>query len=442
MINSISIAPTSFSCVKYWRTSHKETGEEKMRVAVVVGTRPELIKTWSIVRIIESDPNIDLILIHTGQHYDHEMSQTFFDELSIRNPDYFLDAAGKTVSSLVSKVIERMTEVLGEEEIDIIIVQGDTVSAMAAGLAGALIGIPVGHVEAGCRSYNREMVEEVNRKVLDTVADVLFVPTRTAYTNLLREGGNTGRIFLVGSTTEDALDQAMRFCEDIQSIQEKPYVLVTIHRKENTDNRERLTEILGALTSLPVKCILPIHPRTKKMIGNFKLSGMITTKHIELIEPQNYIQFIKLLADASVVITDSGGVQEEASLLGKTTVTIRSSTEWPETIWQGHNKLVEAERSLIVESVIKALKHSSAIKYEFRNSNVGSKIVGILKNLYEERLLRKKEFQMTLHGYPYVRLVKNNEGPCHMKFDEDGMLTLDDDYKYAICERYKKLEQE
>ena len=413
-----------------------------MRIGVTVGTRPEIVKMWPIISTIESDSDLDLLLIHTGQHYDYEMSRAFFDKLEVRTPDYFLETGGTDSHIMLGSILKKMVDVLAKEKMDIMLVQGDTISTLATALACSLSGIPIGHIEAGCRSFDNKMIEETNRKIVDVIADVLFAPTKTACVNLLKEGRNRNDIFLVGSTTNDALKQILSQSVSKPNKYEKPYLLTTIHRKENADDPKRLEEILLGLDSLSIKCVFPIHPRTKKMIKKLGLNELIQENNIEMIDPLNYSDFIQLLSNASVVLTDSGGVQEEAALLGINTLTIRPNTEWPETVWFGKNKLIRAERDEITRMVNEALKGDKDIQYREKYEDVGQTIIQILKELYRNDQIKSKSLDMTKFGYPTFKLTQNETGSIIMGFDKQGFIVLDDDNEYAVLEDYRKLEFE
>ncbi len=412
-----------------------------MKAAVVVGTRPEIIKTLSVVKELDRTDSVDTLLIHTGQHYDYSMSRLFFDELTLREPDYFLEAQPREGAAQVSSIMEAVASVLMEAEPDVVLVEGDTASAMAAALSASQMQIPVGHIEAGCRSYDRGMVEETNRRVIDAVSDILFAPTETAYYNLIREGHNPSRVFLVGSTVADALQEAVAHPSD-KSL-EDDFVLATIHRPSNTDDKVSLSEILHGLAALNIKCVFPIHPRTRKMVDLFGLESLLETPQIEVIEPLGYVEFVNLLRNSKGVITDSGGVQEEAFLLGKPTITLRSSTEWPETIWAGKNRLTDVRRDLIEEAVTAAVADESGLPLKTLGSpnEVGRAIVRVVLDLAERQHLRPPGFDMIRSGYPFLRLCSKDLMQPLIRFDQNSMITIGDDFVSAICEDYWTLEK-
>lgn len=414
------------------------TGMSSMRIAVVVGTRPEFIKTWSVVREIKSRSEMDLLLVHTGQHYDYEMSQVFFEDLSIEKPNIFLGTGSKPRVELTAEIMLRMAEAISREHIDLVLVQGDTNSCMAAGLVAVQMGIPLGHIEAGCRSFDPRMPEETNRVVVDSVSDVLFPPSETAYQNLVREGASPDRIFLVGNTVRDALDEGLKLTRKSKPEFEKPYAVATIHRAENTDNADRLAGILAGLSRLTVKCIFPVHPRTRKMIHEHGLDSVARSGNLELIDPLSYLRFISLLHHAQFILTDSGGVQTEAVLLHKPTITIRENTEWPETVWTGWNRLVMPESSSILAAV-ESIESDVPALPELYPAGAGRRIVDVIWQLVEERKLRRSHSQMIKEGYPMIKLVAGKEANFLMRFNTQGLLTMSEDVRYSLVRCFRDL---
>ena len=389
-----------------------------MRIGLIVGTRPELIKTWSVIEEINSRESLELVLIHTGQHYDYELSKVFFEDLSIREPDYYLDVGSHPPVIQTIRIMEKVAEVLSKESLDILLVQGDTNSCMGAAISSIQNGVPVGHIEAGCRSYDRTMPEEINRIVIDSISNILFAPSETAYHNLMAEGCEPIRTHMTGNTALDALEEGLRLTERHDALYDAPYAVATIHRASNTDNKERLSEILTGLSNLPMRCIFPIHPRTQKMIDEFGLEKQVQSS-LELIKPVGYISFINLLKQSSLVITDSGGVQEEAVLLGKPTVTIRKNTEWPETVWIGRNILVTAQASDIISSSEEILERSKSEQTDLYLGNAGKRIVDAIVHASKENLLEFKETPLNEMGYPELRLETDSDDYI-VAFDEEG----------------------
>jgi UDP-N-acetylglucosamine 2-epimerase (non-hydrolysing) len=402
-----------------------------MRIAVVVGTRPEFIKTWSVLKELDTRDDVDSLLIHTGQHYDYEMSQAFFEDLSIKEPDYYLDVGSTTTVQQTTKIMQGVSDVLQKEEIDILLVQGDTNSCAGAALATSQMNVPLGHIEAGCRSFDRTMPEELNRIIIDSIANLLFAPSRTAFHNLMMEGSDPNRTFNAGNTALDALEEGVKHTEKYPSKYDQPYAIATIHRVGNVDKKDRLYEILIGLSKLGVKCIFPVHPRTEKMIAQFGLEHLVDSQQLELIKPVGYISFINLLKHSSMVITDSGGVQEEAVLLGKPTITIRGNTEWPETVWVGGNILVEA-KSAKIQDMAKRMLSKKYDQKALYLGGAGKRIVDIIVKKHKSDELRFVPSNLKLTGYPEFRLAKVRTEPIIATFDEHGYLSEDEGNRFLV----------
>lgn len=331
----------------------------------VVGARPQFIKAAAVSRAMAENnkrtPARAIVekLIHTGQHYDDNMSQVFFDELDIQRPDYNLEVGSASHGKQTARMLEKIEAVLIKEKPDWVLVYGDTNSTLAGALAAAKLHIPVAHVEAGLRSFNRTMPEEINRVLTDHISNLLFCPTDTAVENLEAEGILKG-VHQVGDVMYDCLlfyrEKAKAMERGLMKrfgIRSKNYYLATIHRVENTDKTDRLREILGGFTAISaVDCpvLLPLHPRTRKRIAE---SGLTPTpsNRLHIIEPVSYVEMLALESIAKVILTDSGGMQKEAYWFQVPCVTIRDETEWVETVELGWNVLVGAERTQIVEAV-------------------------------------------------------------------------------------------
>jgi UDP-GlcNAc3NAcA epimerase len=329
-----------------------------VKVVSVIGARPQFIKAAMVSRVIRS--NCQEILIHTGQHYDKNMSEKFFSELDLPKPDINLAVGSKTHAIQTGMMMAGIEEVLLEQEPDWIIIYGDTNSTLAGSLAAIKIQIPIAHVEAGLRSFNRSMPEEINRVICDAISEVLFCPTEQAVQNLVSEGITKG-VYLVGDVMKDALDFYVQLAEKRSNILEeiklasKSYALATIHRARNTDEASSLRVILDALGNLDLPIILPIHPRTKKAISNF---GIELAKNIIPIEPVGYLDMLQLEKNAECILTDSGGVQKEAYWLGVRCITLRQETEWIETVNAGWNRLVGTDKDEIISAVTDWLPQS------------------------------------------------------------------------------------
>ncbi len=324
-----------------------------MKIVSIVGARPQFIKCAPVSRELRKEH--EEILVHTGQHYDHGMSEVFFEELAIPKPDYNLGIGSGTHGRQTGAMLGAIEDVLQKEEPDVVLVYGDTNSTLAGALAAAKLHIPVAHVEAGLRSFDRRMPEEVNRVLTDHCSDLLFCPTETAVRNLAAEGITKG-VFLVGDVMLDAMNCNRAIAEERSRILEEvgvepgDYVAVTIHRPSNTDDRENMAAILGALEDAGKPVVFPVHPRTRKFLREYGLLAQMP-ENVRVVEPLGYLDMIRLMAHAEKILTDSGGVQKEAYMLGVPCITLRENTEWVETVKAGWNVLVGAERARIVDAV-------------------------------------------------------------------------------------------
>ena len=329
-----------------------------MRLLTVVGARPQFIKAAAFSRVVRERQTE--ILVHTGQHYDAGMSDVFFDELALPKPDHHLGVGSGTHARQTAQMLERLEAVMQREAPDVVVIYGDTNSTLAGALAAAKLGIPVAHVEAGLRSFVRDMPEEINRLVADRVATWLFAPTRTAVDNLLREGAvmaeddpsaTAGRIYETGDIMYDALLQHTATAAERSTLlrdmrlRSGAFVLATVHRAANTDDPARLADIVDALALLHEPVVLPMHPRTRAAL---LATDIEVEPPVLIIEPVGYLDMLSLEQNARMVLTDSGGVQKEAYLLGTPCVTLREETEWIETLEGGWNILAgsDAERIL------------------------------------------------------------------------------------------------
>ena len=326
---------------------------------------------------------IDHIVIHTGQHYDYAMDGTFFEDLELQQPDYNLKVGSGTHADQTAKIMLGVEEILIQEEPSVTLVQGDTNSVLAGALVAAKLHLRLGHVEAGLRSFDRRMPEEINRVVADHVSDLLFAPTQTSRDNLLQEGIDGCMIHVTGNTVVDALRQNLEISRSKSRVLDRlglgdDFFLVTLHRAENVDDEDKLRGIISALGKLGeaygLKVVFPVHPRTRKMIDAFKLSteGIMTT------DPLGYLDFLQLEARARLILTDSGGVQEEACVLKVPCVTIRENTERPETVEVGANAVAGTDPSKIVSDVGRMLAVSRSWANPFGVGDAGAKIVKII----------------------------------------------------------------
>ncbi|RLF50108.1 MAG: UDP-N-acetylglucosamine 2-epimerase (non-hydrolyzing) [Thermoplasmata archaeon] len=324
-----------------------------MKVISVVGARPQFVKVALVVKEL-AERGIEAPIVHTGQHYDYEMSALFFKELEIPEPVVNLNVGSGTHAEQTSKMLLGLEKILLRERPHAIIVYGDTNSTLAGALSAAKLNITICHVEAGLRSYNRKMPEEINRIVSDHLSDVLFAPTRHALEILKREGLGD-KAHMVGDVMYDVLlrymDMSMSSTVvEKMGLEPKKYYLATVHRAENTDDPKRLSDIISALSALDLPVIFPAHPRTKKRMEEY---GIKMDGSIRLVSPMSYLEFITLLRYAAKVLTDSGGVQKEAYVLGVPCITLRDETEWVETVEDGWNILVGASRDRIITAVAK-----------------------------------------------------------------------------------------
>lgn len=351
-----------------------------MKIISVMGARPEFVQAAPISRALS--PKHQEILLHTGQHYDHKMSAVFFEELGLRRPDYNLEVGSGSHGEQTGQMLVRMEQVILKEKPDWVLVRGDTNSTLAGALAAAKLHVPVGHIEAGLRSFNRQMPEEINRIVADHVSDLLFCPTQTAVSNLAAEGISRG-VHLVGDVMYEAILHNLSLAEAksqiLEQLQVSPdnYVLVTVHRAENTDNPDNLLSIVSALNQLNEPVIFPVHPRTKKILPtlNWKPAAAV-----HLVEPQPYFDILVLEKNARLLLTDSGGMQKEAYCLQTPCITLREQTEWVETVDAHWNKLVGARTEAIVKAV-QTFQPPTEHPALYGNGQTGQAIVNILESL-------------------------------------------------------------
>ena len=320
-----------------------------MKILTVVGARPQFVKAVSVSRILREAH--EEVLVHTGQHYDERMSEVFFRELGIPEPEYNLEVGSAGHSIQTGEMLIRMEPVFMREKPNWVLVYGDTNSTLAGALVASKLKIPIAHVEAGLRSFNRGMPEEINRVVTDHVSDLLFCPTQVSVENLSVEGIRKG-VHQVGDVMYDALlhnlvlaRQKSTISRDLK-LPKGQYALATIHRAANTDDGWRMASIMDALGKLSLPVVFPIHPRTRKMMNEW---GISAGRNIMLMEPVGYFDMLSLMECANCILTDSGGVQKEAYLIGVRCITLREETEWVETVSAGWNQLAGADGNKIIE---------------------------------------------------------------------------------------------
>jgi UDP-N-acetylglucosamine 2-epimerase (non-hydrolysing) len=337
-----------------------------MRIMHVVGARPNFMKAAPLIRRLAEDPAaFSQVLVHTGQHYDESMSQVFFDELDLPRPDINLSVGSGTHASQTAQIMMKFEPVVVEYRPDWVCVPGDVNSTLACALVCSKLGFRVAHVEAGLRSFDRSMPEEINRVLTDQISDLLLTPSCDAGENLLKEGVSAEKIRLVGNIMIDTLVHLLpkagqRWPLLSQKLGLRRYALATLHRPSNVDHMETLLQILAAFRDLSrdLPVVFPVHPRTRQRIGQSGFGSR--DDQLRLIEPLGYLDFLALQTHAALVLTDSGGVQEETTYLGIPCLTLRPNTERPVTVTHGTNRLVASERDAIVSAAVKALAGSSS----------------------------------------------------------------------------------
>jgi UDP-GlcNAc3NAcA epimerase len=359
----------------------------------IVGARPQFIKLAPVCRAIEahnqtSERKIEHTIVHTGQHYDHEMAELFFTQLRVPEPSYNLGVGSGSHAEQLSRVVERLEPVLIKERADWVIIYGDTNSTLGGALTAAKLGMPLAHVEAGCRSYKRSMPEEQNRVVADHLSQMLLAPSSAAVENLRREGIGSAddplgrRLVLVGDVMYDALLANLPLAEtrvaNLQALDIQPgqYYLLTLHRAENTENVERLIGILKVLEDLSVPIIFPVHPRTRKALLNAEPPWK--NRNIRTMTPVGYLDMLCLEKHAKQILTDSGGVQKEALYLRVPCITLREETEWPETIEVGANRLTGTDAKKIRECIHDSDRSLAAIQMPFGDGKASERVVNEL----------------------------------------------------------------
>ena len=369
-----------------------------MKIVTIIGARPQFIKAATVSRAIaeynkaltKGQERIEEVLVHTGQHYDENMSDVFFEELDIPQPDYHLGIGSANHGAQTGRMLEEIEKVLLKEEPDRVLVYGDTNSTLAGALTAAKLHIPVAHVEAGLRSFNRQMPEEINRVLTDHIADMLFAPTQTAVDNLRNEGISEDKIFLVGDVMYDAalyyggrVEEKSNILEQYH-LQPQQYILTTIHRAENTDDPVRLRAIFEGLSEVAkeTRVVLPLHPRTKAALIRDSLYETVI-KSLIVIPPVGYLDMVMLEKNARLIATDSGGVQKEAYFYRVPCVTLREETEWVELVDTGWNVLVELFDPVeIATKIIMRLNHKGDVNFNlYGQGDVAKSIVGKIISL-------------------------------------------------------------
>lgn len=364
-----------------------------MKIICVCGARPNFMKIAPLMKEFKTCKEIDAILVHTGQHYDNKMSHLFFDQLNIPTPDINLEVGSGSHAIQTAEVMRRFEPVILEYKPDYVLVVGDVNSTIACGLVAVKLGVKLIHVEAGLRSFDRSMPEEINRILTDSISDLMFVTEQSGVDNLKREGVNPEKVHLVGNLMIDTLianrDKAAesQILTTLELVRKK-YVTVTLHRPSNVDNYDNLEKIFSALDVIQkdIKVVFPIHPRTKINLEKYGLQKkIIAMKNMILLEPVGYLEFLKLTDNTAFMITDSGGIQEETTILGIPCMTLRENTERPITIYEGTNQLVK----LTIENILEAYKELKDRNFEvtgrmplFWDGHAAERIVEVILNTH------------------------------------------------------------
>ena len=362
-----------------------------MKATLILGTRPQIIKSAPLIHLAKDDSEIDMQVIHTGQHYDYEMSKEFFDELNLPDPTANLNIGSGTHACQTGKMLIALEKVLIKEKPDLVMVPGDTNSTIAGALSASKLHIPVAHVEAGERSYNMDMPEEINRRLTDHCSTLLCAATKNSVNNLLKEGIDQKKIHLVGDTMYDSIlnhiSEAMEenLLEKLD-LKRDSYAVLTAHRPENVDSPKRLEEIVDATTQLTdLIVVFPIHPRTKRRLEETGLQKKLK-KNVRIIKPLKYREMLNLMKNAKLLLTDSGGMQKEAFWLETPCVTLRNETEWTETIELGANVLVGTDPEKIVMETNRILRDETrdrklrAETNPFGDGRAAEKILTVIKD--------------------------------------------------------------
>jgi UDP-N-acetylglucosamine 2-epimerase (non-hydrolysing) len=356
-----------------------------VKISIVLGTRPEIIKFSPIIRECKR-LNLEYFVLHTGQHYSYNMDRVFFEQLKLPRAKYNLDVGSGSHGKQTGKILQGVEKVLQRELPDVVLVEGDTNTALAGALAAVKLGVKVGHVEAGLRSYDRSMPEEVNRVLADHCSDLLFAPTEKSAGILLHEGILESNIFVVGNTIVDAVNQNLELAKSQSKIladlgfEKKRFIIATAHRQENVDDKSRFSGIVEGLRRVQrtfgLPLVYPVHPRARKQMMRFGLSS----ERLSLVEPLDYLAFLRLESCADLVLTDSGGVQEETCILKVPCVTLRDNTERPETLDVGSNFLAGTNPERIVEGARLMCGKSRDWVNPFGDGTSAERIIDVLRH--------------------------------------------------------------
>jgi UDP-N-acetylglucosamine 2-epimerase (non-hydrolysing) len=373
-----------------------------MRIMSIVGARPNMVKLAPLLAEFRLHEEIESVLVHTGQHYDYLMSQVFFDQLQVPSPDYNLNVGSGTHYSQTAEIIRRFGDLLGQDRPDMVLVAGDVNSTFACALVAAKERIPVAHLEAGLRSFDRSMPEEINRVLTDALADLLFTTEESANLNLEREGVAPDKVFFVGNLMIDSLVKALKIAPGHRlrtelGLAAKSYGVLTLHRPSNVDNAGRLGWTLDAVAEIAerIPIVFPAHPRTSQTIKTASLravrhweGGPLPTTGLWMMPPASYLDFLDLMQHAVFVMTDSGGVQEETTFLGVPCLTYRENTERPVTVSSGANRVVGCDPQRLLLSALEVLEHprgkaDAALRPPLWDGQTAARIVRILKQAWQ-----------------------------------------------------------
>ena len=374
----------------------------RLRIMSIVGARPNMMKIAPLLAELRRQEEIEPVLVHTGQHYDYSMSQVFFDQLRVPPPDYNLGVGSGTHFAQTAEIMRKFGELVRHDRPDMVVVAGDVNSTIACALVAAKEGIPVAHVEAGLRSFDRSMPEEINRVLTDAVADLLFTTEESANRNLANEGIDPGKVFFVGNLMIDSLVSALQVARPscLRSelgLEGKPYAVLTLHRPSNVDNEDQLTRTLDAIFEVAqrIPIVFPAHPRTARNIEAAGLTAMRSWTGVPLpcgtglwmMPPASYLDFLDLMQHAVMVITDSGGVQEETTFLGVPCLTYRDTTERPVTVSMGTNRVVGCDPQHLLLNSLEVLQEApqgpAIARPPLWDGRTASRIVQILKEVWQ-----------------------------------------------------------